>query len=354
MYRSSGATSVSSDDLATAAGEFAGVSPDMIHVVGDLYQFTEEFLKMLYRPSCNLICAGTANVDIAIAADRAEMRLVETIGNSPFAGDVSTTLGCIENDYDVIYVANPNRITGAGYSLADIENMADAVGKGAVIVDEYYFDHYGITAAPLLDTSENIMILRSFSRLCPVATFDAGFVMAAEKLLGLIHDEIRLPGISVAARKMMMAATSNKVAAAFQLKELHNESLRVATALTKLGIQCRITPTDFVLMRVARPKEVGNYLTGQGVPIENLDGYPMMSHYMRYRVESRYMNDRLLEAADRMPPEYYRMSGFDRRAVTIRRRKVTDKSSRRIDLDTADMVYSKVKQRVTPVAVAQE
>ena len=354
MYRSSGATSVSSNDLATAAGEFAGVSPDEIHVVGDLYQFTEELLKMLYRPSCNLICAGTANVDIAIAADRAEMKLVETVGNSPFAGDISSTLECVENDFDVIYVANPNRITGAGYSLADIENMAKAVGKGAVIVDEYYFDHYGITGLPLLDTSKNIVILRSFSRLCGIANFDAGFFMAGEKILRLIRDEIRLPGISVGARKMIMAATSNKVAAAFQLKEIHDESLRVAIALTKLGIQCRITPTDFVLMRVACPKDVGNYLTGQRVPIENLDGYPMMGHYMRYRVESRYMNDRLLEAADRMPPEYYRMSGFDRRAVTIRRRKATDKNSRRSGLDAAKRIHSKVKQRLTPVGVAQE
>ena len=282
------------------------------------------------------------------------MKLVETIGNSPFAGDVSSTLSGVSNSFDVIFASNPNRITGAGYSLADIANMAKAVHRGALILDEYYFDHYGISGQPLLDSFDNIVILRSFSRLCGATTFDAGCVMASDKLLRLIRDEIRLPAISVAARKMIMAATSNKVAAAFQLKELHDESLRVATGLTRLGIQCRITPTDFVLMRVASPKDVGNYLVGRGVPIENLDGYPMMGNYMRYRVESRYMNDRLLEAADNMPPEYYRMSGFDCHAVTLRHRQTTESNRRHSRLSAAELVNNKTRERLASVAVTRE
>ena len=63
---------------------------------------------------------------------------------------------------------------------------------------------------------------------------------------------------------------------------------------------------------------VGNELTRDRVPIENLDGYPAMKNYLRYRVQSRLSNDGLLDAFERMDPKAFRMKSIDRRALTMR------------------------------------
>jgi hypothetical protein len=44
-----------------------------------------------------------------------------------------------------------------------------------------------------------------------------------------------------------------------------------------------------------------------------------LGNYLRYRIQSPFSNDRLLEAFKRIPADYYRMKSVDRRAVTLRR-----------------------------------
>jgi hypothetical protein len=90
-------------------------------------------------------------------------------------------------------------------------------------------------------------------------------------------------------------------------------------SLTRQGVQNRITATDFLLMRVADPARVGNFLAKHGTPIENLRGYPGLDNYVRYVIQSPLSNDRLLNAFQRMPADYYKMDDIDKRGVMLRR-----------------------------------
>jgi hypothetical protein len=115
-----------------------------------------------------------------------------------------------------------------------------------------------------------------------------------------------------------MTTLDNSDAKALRMKILHDESLRLAMTLTGMGMQCRISPTDFMLIRVADPTQVGNALAAEKIPIDNLDGYPQLKNYIRYTIAGEVNNNHLIDALRRMPEEIVRLSTLDRRLARLK------------------------------------
>jgi histidinol-phosphate/aromatic aminotransferase/cobyric acid decarboxylase-like protein len=312
-------TSTPHDLEAIIAGS-SEVSDAMVLTFGDRTSFLADLLTVLGKSVGRLVSVGLFTADVAIAADRANVSLVETTGDSPFSGDVDRALACVESDSDLIYVANPNRVSGAGYSLADLRTLARAVPEGALIVDEHYYDCAGVNGRALLDTEANVYVLRSFSIALGSRSTDAGYILASEIKMHNVRESVYVPSMSPVTHEALLEISGNEELATLRVTELHSESLRLATELTGLGVQCRLTNTDFLLLRVASPKDAGNFLSRCKIPVENLDGYPMMKRYMRYYIGSPDANDRLLAAFRRMPIQYYRLVTIDRRAIVMKRK----------------------------------
>ncbi len=308
-----------SNDLAAVLAGNSEVSEGMVLTFGDRTAFLTDLLTLLNKTGVNLICVGLSTADVAIAADRAGVSLVETTGDSPFSGDIDRALARVASPSDLIYVANPNRVSGAGYSLADLRTLARAIPEGALIVDEHYYDCVGVTGRALFEMETNVYVLRSFSVALGSRSTDAGYILTSEVRMNALRDCVHGHSISPVMKKTILEVSRNEELATLRVTELHSESLRLATELTGLGVQCRLTATDFLLLRVASPKDAGNFLTRCKVPVENLDGYPQMKRYIRYYIGSPRTNDRLLEAFRRMPAGYYRKITFDSRAIAMKR-----------------------------------
>jgi histidinol-phosphate aminotransferase len=283
----------------------------------DADDFLPHLLSTCRHSRSRLVVAGHLSPDVAIAADRAELQCEEVLGPSPFSGDIESVLPRVQRS-DLVYIANPNRVSGSNYSLADLEQLAKAIPDGTLIVDEYYFDHFGISAAPLIEKYRNVVVLRSFTASFGISSSEAGYCVASAARLEPIRESYFDGSISMTLHRLLTTSLSNDDTLTKRIKTLHDEALRVATALTRLGAATRITAADFILVRVADTKSVGNFLARYKLPIENLDGYPQLEHCLRYRLQSQLSNDRLIDAFTRMPAEYYRM-GADRRITTLRR-----------------------------------
>ncbi|MFQ5452813.1 MAG: aminotransferase class I/II-fold pyridoxal phosphate-dependent enzyme [Candidatus Zixiibacteriota bacterium] len=309
------------EDLIMMVSHKIKVDKKMIYPFADSTSFIAELLKVCYKPQSNFISVGHATPDIAIAVDRADINLIEEISEFPFTGNIEEVLPQIETKYDIVYLANPNRITGATYSLADIEQIAKAVPGGTLIIDEYYYEYLGITGMPLLDIYTNIVIIRSFTAQFGIYSSDTGYAVTNPTMIKTINHNIPSKQISPTLRRSIFTATVNHEALSFRLKEIHDESLRIVTRLHELGVQSRLTATDFLLIRVADPKNVGSFLNRYKIQTENLDSYRFMNNYIKYRLESPLSNDKLLEAFKKMPVELFKMKTIDRRAVKMRHAK---------------------------------
>lgn len=83
---------------------------------------------------------------------------------------------------------NPNAPTGLLESLDTVEKILQANRDVVVIVDEAYIDFGGVSALPLINKYDNLLVVQTFSKSRAMAGLRIGFCMGNEKLVGYLND----------------------------------------------------------------------------------------------------------------------------------------------------------------------
>ncbi len=87
-----------------------------------------------------------------------------------------------------IIFPNPNAPTGVAMALCDVEDILSHNLESIVIVDEAYVDFGGVTAQPLLDKYDNLLVVQTFSKSRSMAGMRIGYAMGSERLIRAIND----------------------------------------------------------------------------------------------------------------------------------------------------------------------
>lgn len=83
---------------------------------------------------------------------------------------------------------NPNAPTGLLESLETVEEIIGANRDSVVIVDEAYIDFGGISALPLTEKYDNLLVVQTFSKSRAMAGLRIGLCVGSEKLIGYLND----------------------------------------------------------------------------------------------------------------------------------------------------------------------
>ena len=86
----------------------------------------------------------------------------------------------------VFFLTSPNAPTGVAVALSQIKSILQRI-DGLLVVDEAYVDFGGETAAGLLKSYENLIIVRTFSKSYSLAGMRIGFGLASRGVIGMLN-----------------------------------------------------------------------------------------------------------------------------------------------------------------------
>ena len=307
------------EKLKTRISHKEQVSYDRILPFTDYTEFLTDLLREADSGHSRLYVGGLATVETELAANRAGLTLNEITGATPFSGNPERIVRELNNPDDIIFLANPNRLTGANFGMADLELLAQSVPAGLLIIDEHYFDFYGITGVKLCEKYNNIAIIRSLTGAFGINSDQSGFVITSPEWIERLHKFHNWDKISFTLYKILITSLSSSEVLSVRLKYLHDESLRILKQLNKLKIQSRLSATDFIMIRVANPAQVMKFLASHKVEVTPFENYTGLENYISYRLQSQLNNDNFLQAIQRMPRAYYQMDTKSRQTLRLKR-----------------------------------
>ena len=108
---------------------------------------------------------------------------------SDFTIDIEAVAEAIDEETRIVILLNPNSPIGYSYEESGMRHVAERAKEvGAiVVVDEAYHYFYTPTFMPMIAEYDNVLVLRTFSKIFSMAGLRIGYVAGNEELIGYIE-----------------------------------------------------------------------------------------------------------------------------------------------------------------------
>lgn len=196
---------------------------------------------------------------------------------------------------------NPNAPTGVLMELSSIEEIIKANQDVIVVVDEAYIDFGGVSALPLIEKYDNVIVVQTFSKSRSLAGLRIGCAFAQPKLIGYLND------VKYSFNSYTMNQAAIAVGAAAVLDTEYFEETRqkiistrewTKTELKKLGFHFADSMSNFIF---AEHESVGaelifEELKKRDIYVRHFSRPERVSNYLRISIGTEEEMKELLQA----------------------------------------------------------
>jgi histidinol-phosphate aminotransferase len=262
---------------------------------------SDELIQLLAmavnKPGAVLLSVEPSFVMYKMIATFLGMRYAGVPLAADFSLDMSAMLAAIERDQPaLIFLAYPNNPTGNPFAASDIKQII-AAASGLVVVDEAYYAFADDSFMQHLADYPNLLVMRTFSKL-GMAGLRLGFLAGSELWLNEL-DKLRLPyNVGVLPQLVAEKLLDHHDVLLAQAEQIKQDRSKLAQQLSAIvGVQVYPSSANFLLLRVARAKEIFEGLKQRGVLIKNLHGsHAMLENCLRVTVGTPAENQAFVAA----------------------------------------------------------
>ena len=232
-------------------------------------------------------------------SERMGVELVTVPLNDDLSIDLDGLAAAVTDDVSVVYVCNPNNPTGMTIDGDTLRDFCRTVGrKAVVIVDEAYnevTDDPDITSmVDLVREGENIVVMRTFSKIFGMAGMRVGYGMARPDLAKTIEEHVmawpNVVGVSAA-----IASYADRAFIRFSREKIMQGRRMVVETFRRNGIEPLPSQTNFVYADIGRnASEFQEKMAERGILIRG--SFPLYPNYSRVsmgRLEELEIFDRV-------------------------------------------------------------
>jgi histidinol-phosphate aminotransferase len=169
-----------------------------------------------------------------------------------------------------ILIANPNNPTGTAIGIGEIVRILEAAPQAAVLIDEAYYEFYGVTALRLIDQYPNLFVSRTFSKAFGMAAMRAGVLFSQAANVAFLHKAQSPYSVNTLAALAMQAAVEDRAFVDNYARQASEARELLYQGFTRRNIRHYASQGNFVLFHLgSRAVPVRDALRARGVLVRD-------------------------------------------------------------------------------------
>jgi histidinol-phosphate aminotransferase len=198
-----------------------------------------------------------------------------------------------------VLIANPNNPTGSSIGLEEIERILKKARHAVVLIDEAYYEFFGITAMGLLRDHPQLFVSRTFSKVFGMAAMRMGCLFSHRANIQYLHKAQSPYSVNTLAALAAEAAVADTAYVGNYVTEALAAREILRNGLEKLGIPYAKSSANFILGYFGeRALEVRDALREKAILVRNRS-YEIPGG-VRITVGTREQSRRVLEELERI------------------------------------------------------
>ncbi|MDD5056328.1 MAG: histidinol-phosphate transaminase [Sideroxydans sp.] len=262
---------------------------------------SDEIIQLLAmavdKPGATILSVEPSFVMYKMIATFIGMNYVGVPLAQDFSLDLPAMLEAIKREQPaLVFLAYPNNPTGNLFDADAIKQIIQAA-PGLVVVDEAYYAFARDSFIPHLAQYENLLVMRTFSKL-GMAGLRLGFLAGSTAWLAQL-EKLRLPyNVGVLPQLVAAKLLEHHDVLLAQADSIKQERTKLLAALSAIsGVQTYPSEANFILLRVAKATQIFEGLKQRGVLIKNLNGgHPALADCLRVTVGTPEENQTFVAA----------------------------------------------------------
>ncbi len=275
-----------SQDLKRALCKYVGYPPEFILTFNGCDHALDSICRTYLTKGDQAIIFSPIYDNFRLFVELTGASVVPFLSSSPFHAKIAGFEKLLTPKTKVIYLANPGNPTGTTYSEEQIRTILD-VSNALVIVDEAYFEFWGISSLLLIKDYPNLIITRSFSKAFGLAGLRCGYLITDPRNVHSIEKTRNGKNINALAQLASEAALEDLAYIKEQIQRMHKTKEWFVNTMRTKGLIVDSTVANFVLLKVNCPDEVEKILTNSNILIRNRSRFPQLDGYLRITIGMR-------------------------------------------------------------------
>lgn len=234
-----------------------------------------------------------------------------------FSINIEEITAGITSKTKLVYLANPNSVTGSMMTEAEIVFLLSYSENALVVIDESYFEFCGLSVVDLIPRFPNLAVIRTFSKAFALAGFGVVYLLTDTtnlrdiNKLGYHNSPDTLAQIAAEAAIDDLSYTAGYVRLINESKKMLRENL------TRLGYDFRITPANFFLLKINNPDHLTETLKENKIFVNNLIEIPEFDNYVRVTIGTPSQTGVLLDILAKLASSQTMSSSKTQNALKI-------------------------------------
>jgi histidinol-phosphate aminotransferase len=218
--------------------------------------------------------------------------------------DLEAMAAAITEQTRLIFVCNPNNPTGTIVTATEVKTFMEQVPDHVLVVfDEAYCelvdsDEYPETLTYIRQGRENVIIMRTFSKVYGMAGIRLGYGIAMPCVLSPMNQAKEAFAVNLLAQEAGIAALQDRDFLEKSVQANHASRLWLYGQFDRLGLFYVRSQTNFILLHIGdRAGQVQQELLSRGVIVRPCDGYDLCD-FLRVTVGTPEQDARFIETLE--------------------------------------------------------